>query len=235
VPTSSGWTRPGVVLRAEPARLCQSDGRRSTNGSDDVKLSAMIFLTLDGVYQGPGSPDEDRRGGFERGGWQAAHSDGEIGRVILSAYERADALLLGRVTWAIWETYWPHHDDHPIGRIINALPRHVPSATVTGSTWRNTTLFAGDVEASVRALKAEPGRDLLLQGSGTLLRWLLERDLVDELTVLLYPVGVGDGLRLFPGRGPTHDFALVESRPTPSGVTVQTYRPGGRATFGTMG
>ena len=195
----------------------------------------MIFLSLDGVYQGPGGTDEDRRGGFERGGWQAAHVDEELGSFIRSAYASADALLLGRVTWAIWEPYWPNHDDNPIGHIINVLPKHVPSTSLTDPSWQNTHVISGEVEAAVRVLKAQPGRDLLLQGSGALLRWLLERDLVDELNLVVYPVVVGDGLRLFPERGPTHDLALVGSRATPSGVTIQTYRPTGRATFGTAG
>ena len=199
-----------------------------------MKLTAMVFLTLDGVYQGPGAPDEDRRGGFERGGWQASHSDEEIGDAIRSVYERADAMLLGRVTWEIWEPYWPQHDDHPLGHIINVLPKYVPSTTLRDPTWQNTHVIDGDVEAAVRELKARPGRELLLQGSGALARWLLERDLVDELILLIYPIVLGDGLRLFPEQGQSHDLTLVESRSTPSGVTIQTYRPAGRVSFRTM-
>ena len=199
-----------------------------------MKLTAMLFLTLDGVYQGPGAPDEDRRGGFERGGWQASHSDEEIGDAIRSVYERADAMLLGRVTWEIWEPYWPQHDDHPLGHIINVLPKYVPSTTLRDPTWQNTHVIDGDVEAAVRELKARPGRELLLQGSGALARWLLERDLVDELILLIYPIVLGDGLRLFPEQGQSHDLTLVESRSTPSGVTIQTYRPAGRVSFRTM-
>ena len=111
----------------------------------------------------------------------------------------------------------------------------MPSTTLTDSTWQNTHFLNGDVEAAVRELKAQPGRDMLLQGSGKLLRWLLERDLVDELSLVVYPVIVGDGLRLFPEHGAAHDLELVESRPTPSGITIQTYRPAGRLTFGTLG
>jgi dihydrofolate reductase len=196
-----------------------------------MKLTAMIFLTLDGVYQGPGRPDEDRRGGFERGGWLVSHSDEEVGRFIASVYERADALLLGRVTWQIWEPYWPHHDDNPIGHIINVLPKYVPSTTLRNPTWQNTHVIESDVEATVRELKTKPGRELQVHGSGVLLAWLLERDLVDELNVLLYPIVVGDGLRLFPERGETHDLSLVKSRSTPSGVTILTYRPAGRLAF----
>lgn len=201
-----------------------------------MKLTASEFLSLDGVYQGPGGPDEDRRGGFDRGGWSAPFGDEETARHITSVYERMDAMLLGRKTWEIWAAYWPHHDGgDPVSHGINVLPKYVPSTTLTNPTWQNTHVIAGDVETAVRELKAKPGRDLLLQGSGALLRWLLERDLVDELKLVICPVVVGDGLRLFPERGQTHRLALVESRSTPSGVTLQTYRPAGRATFGTAG
>ena len=201
-----------------------------------MKLTAMVFLTLDGVYQGGGGPDEDRRGGFDRGGWQAPFGDEETGRFITSVYERMDAMLLGRVTWDIWASYWPHHDSgDPISHGINVVPKYVPSSTLKSPTWQNTHVIDGDVEAAVRELKAEPGRDLLLQGSGVLLRWLLERDLVDELHLLIYPVVLGDGLRLFPEKGQTHRLELLDSRVTPAGVMIQTYRPAGRATFGSLG
>jgi dihydrofolate reductase len=200
-----------------------------------MKLTASVMLTIDGVYQGPGGPDEDRRGGFERGGWTAAHTDKEMWPFLTSWFGRADALLLGRVTWEIWEPYWPLHDDNALGHIINALPRYVPSTTLKDPTWQNTHVITGDVEAAVRELKARPGRELQIHGSGVLLRWLLERDLVDELNLRISPVVVGDGLRLFPEHGPTHDLTLVESRALPSGVMIQTYRPNGRAIFGPAG
>ena len=201
-----------------------------------VKLTATMLLTLDGVYQGPGGPEEDRRGGFERGGWVAPHAHEENGRFMTSVYERADALLLGRRTWESFEGYWPHHDEgDPISHGINVLLKYVPSSTLKDPAWQNTHVISGDVEAAVRELKAKPGRELQVHGSGALLRWLLERDLADELNLLLYPVVVGDGLRLFPERGQTHDLTLIESRSLPSGVTLLTYRPAGRATFGTVG
>ena len=114
-----------------------------------MKLTAKIFISLDGVYQGGGGPDEDRRDGFDRGGWQASHADAELGSFITSAYENADAMLLGRVTWSIWEGYWPLHDDNPIGHTINVLPKYVPSTTLTDSTWHNTHFLSGDLEAAV--------------------------------------------------------------------------------------
>ena len=136
-----------------------------------MKLTATMFLTLDGVDQGPGRPDEDRRGGFERGGWLAPRSDGEIGSFITSVYERADALLLGRRTWEIWAGYWPHHDQgDPVSHGINVLPNYVPSTTLRNPTWQNTHVLAGDVEAAVRELKATPGRELQVHGSCGLLR-----------------------------------------------------------------
>ena len=201
-----------------------------------MKLTATEFLTLDGVYQGGGGPDEDRRGGFDRGGWLAPFDDEETGQFITSVYERMDAMLLGRVTYDIWSGYWPdHHGDDPISHGINVLPKHVPSTTLKDPTWQNTHVIDGDVEAAVRELKAQPGRDLLLQGSGVLLRWLLERDLVDELNLVIAPVILGDGLRLFAEKGQTHRMEPVASTVTPAGIMIQTYRPAGRMTFGTLG
>jgi dihydrofolate reductase len=200
-----------------------------------MKLTASMMLTLDGVYQGPGGREEDRRGGFERGGWTASHADKDMGLFLDALFGRADALLLGRATWEIWEPYWPKHDDHPIGHVINALPKYVPSTTLANPTWPNTHVLSGDVEGAIRELKAQPGRELQVHGSGVLLRWLLERDLVDELNLRITPVVVGDGMRLFPEHGPTHDFDLIESRSTSSGVMIQTYRPNGRANLAPSG
>jgi dihydrofolate reductase len=201
-----------------------------------MKLMASMMLSLDGVYQGPGGPDEDRRGGFDRGGWTASHADAEMWPFLVEMFERADALLLGRVTWQIWQPYWPKHDDNEVGHAINTLPKYVPSTTLKdASVWPNTHLLDGDVEAAVRELKARSGGELQVHGSGVLLRWLLERDLVDELNIRLTPVVVGEGMRLFPEGGPTHDFTLVESRSMPAGVTILTYRSAGPATFGRAG
>src|SRR3954451_9305757 len=135
-----------------------------------MKLTASMMLSLDGVYQGPGGPDEDRRNGFDRGGW--TRGDDEVWQFIVATFERADALLLGRRTWQIWQPYWPQHDDNPVGHLINVLPKHVPSMTLTNPDWQNTHVIDGngDVEGAIRALKAAPGRELQLHGSGGLLR-----------------------------------------------------------------
>ena len=211
-----------------------------------MKLTASMMVTLDGVYQGPGGPDEDRSGGFDRGGWTAAYGDEEGWSFLTSYFERADAFLLGRKTFDIWEPFWPLHVvvctscwlvqlTHFEGADGIVLPKYVPSTTRKDSAWQNTHFIDGDLEAAVSELKAKPGRELQVHGSGELLRWLLERDLVDELNLRIYPVIVGDGLRLFPEHGPTHNLELVESRSIPSGVLLQTYRPAGRATFGNAG
>ena len=198
-----------------------------------MKLVATMMLTVDGVYQGPGGSEEDRRAGFDRGGWTARFADEEGWKILTAKFERADALLLGRKTWQIWEPYWPLHDaGDPVSHGINVLPKYVPSTTLKDPTWQNTHVITGDVEAAVRELKAKPGRELQVHGSGELLRWLLERDLVDELNLRIYPIVVGDGLRLFPERGLTHILDLVETLSTKSGVMIQTYRLAGRASFG---
>lgn len=197
-----------------------------------MKLIASMMVSLDGVHQGPGGADEDRRGRFERGGWTAAHGDDESWQFLTELFGRADALLLGRKTWEIFERYWPHHDQgDPVSHGINVLPKYVVSTTLTDPKWQNTHVIKGDVEAAVRELKAKPGRELQLHGSGDLFRWLLERDLIDELNLRIVPVVVGDGMRLFPESGQSHDLTLVDSRTTPAGVTIQTYRLGGRVTF----
>jgi len=201
-----------------------------------MKLTASMMVSLDGVYQGPGGPEEDQRGGFDRGGWTAAYTDEEGWQFLLSMFERADALLLGRRTFEIWQPYWPKHDSgDAVSHGINVLPKYVPSTTLRDPAWQNTHVIGGDVEAAIRELKARPGNEIQLHGSGVLLRWLLERDLVDELNLRLYPVIVGDGLRLFPEQGPTHNLELIDSRTLSSGVSLLTFRTAGRATFGTAG
>lgn len=201
-----------------------------------MKLTATMMLSLDGVHQGPGGPDEDRRNGFERGGWAASSGDDETWRALTAEFERADALLLGRRTYEIFASYWPHHDGgDPVTHGINVLPKYVASTTLANPTWQNSRVISGDLEAAVRDLKAQPGRELQVHGSGQLFRWLLERDLIDELTLRVSPVIVGDGIRLFPEHGQSHAMTLVESRSTPKGVLLQTFRPAGRASFGVAG
>ena len=121
-----------------------------------MKLTATMMVTVDGVYQGPGGPDEDRRGGFDRGGWTAAHADPEMWPFLTSMFERADALLLGRKTWEIWEPYWPHHDSgDPVSHGINVLPKYVPSTTLKDPAWQNTHVIESDLAAVKEAVWQE--------------------------------------------------------------------------------
>jgi dihydrofolate reductase len=201
-----------------------------------MKLTAITMVTVDGVMQGLGGPDEDRRGGFERGGWVAPLFDDEAGTFLNQVYQRADAFLFGRRTYEIfagsWGT-WADTGGNPIWTALNSRPKYVASTTLTDPTWADTTVLSGDVAAAVGELKAKPGGELQVHGSGALIRWLLTNELVDEIILLVCPVVVGQGTRLFPGTGPDAALDLVESRFTPKGVTIQVYRPAGRPRYET--
>jgi dihydrofolate reductase len=195
------------------------------------------MLSIDGVYQGPGGPDEDRRDGFDRGGWVAASFDEAGGEFISEVFRRADALLLGRRTYDIFAGYWPNHADpsDPVANGLNTLPKHVVSTTLTNPQWSNSSVVKSDVVHAVRELKAREGRELQVHGSGQLARFLLDHDLVDRLNLLVFPVIVGAGRRLFPEHGIATGLALEESRTTPSGVAISVYRTRGRPEFRTVG
>jgi dihydrofolate reductase len=185
--------------------------------------------------QGLGGPDEDRRGGFERGGWAIPLFDDEAATFVYDVYQRADAFLFGRRTYEIFAGYWGlmADSDNPIAAALNTRPKYVASTTLTDPQWADTTVLSGDVAAAVGELKAKPGRELQVHGSGNLVRWLLDSDLVDEIILLTYPVVLGQGTRLFPDSGPDTALELVDSRATPSGVTIQVYRPTGRPQYAT--
>jgi dihydrofolate reductase len=199
-----------------------------------MKLTTTTQVSVDGVMQGPGGPEEDERGVFKRGGW--AHFDKESGKAMDEIYTRADAFLFGRVTYEVfagsWGT-WADPGDSPIWTALNTLPKYVASSTLTNPRWVNTTVLSGELAAAVRELKAKPGRELQLHGCGALFCWLLENELVDEINLFIFPVVVGLGTRLFPDTG--RDWALeqVESRATPGGVTIQVYRTAGRPQYQT--
>jgi dihydrofolate reductase len=200
-----------------------------------MKLTTTTQVSVDGVMQGPGGPDEDERGVFERGGW--AHFDDEAGTVMDEIYQRADVFLFGRRTYEIFAGSWGTWDDpgdSPIWTALNTRPKYVASTTPLDPKWANTTVLSGDVAAAVRELKAKAGGELQVHGSGALFRWLLESDLVDEINLFTFPVVVGQGTRLFPDTGPDIALELVGSHAvTPSGVTIQVYRPAGRPQYGT--
>ncbi|WP_424346753.1 dihydrofolate reductase family protein [Kocuria sp. CH-021] len=168
-----------------------------------------LFLTLDGVYQAPGGPDEDRSGGFELGGWQGAYFDDESGATVGAGIERLDALLLGRRTYDIFAGYWPAHDgDEPIAVKFNAVPKFVVSRTLSAPSWQGTTVLR-DVRSEVRALK-DRFDEVHVVGSGDLVSTLLREDLVDRLNLLLYPVVLGSGKRLFGHGSVPAAFTLAE-------------------------
>jgi dihydrofolate reductase len=190
-----------------------------------MKLTTTTQVSVDGVMQGPGGREEDERGVFERGGW--AHFDDEAGAAMDAIYERADAFLFGRRTYETFAASWGSWDDpgdSPIWTALHTNPKYVASSMLTAPSWADTTVLSGDIDAAVRELKAEPGAELQVHGSGELFRWLLEHDLVDEINLFVFPVVIGQGKRLFPGTGPDAALDLVDSRATPAGVTIQVYR-----------
>jgi dihydrofolate reductase len=170
-------------------------------------LAVDLFITLDGVYQAPGGPDEDRSGGFVYGGWQAPYFDDESGAMIGAGIDRLDALLLGRTTYDIFAGYWPNQPDNPIAAKFNAVPKFVASRTLTDASWADTTVVS-DVATEVRALK-DRFDEIHVIGSGALARSLIAADLVDRLNLYLYPVVFGTGKRLFDGTVPAA-FRLAE-------------------------
>ena len=200
-----------------------------------MKLTTTTHVSLDGVMQGLGGADEDRRGGFERGGWALPLFDNEAEAYLAEVYQRADAFLFGRRTYEIFAGYWGAMDpgDNLIAEALNTRPKYVASNTLADPQWADTTVLSGDVVAAVGELKAKPGGELQVHGSGNLVRRLLENHLVDEITLLTYPVVVGQGTRLFPDTGPDTALELVDSRATPIGVTIQVYRPTGRPQYAT--
>src|SRR5207249_6837915 len=168
-----------------------------------MKLTTTTQVSVDGVMQGPGGPEEDERGVFERGGW--AHFDHEAGTLMDEIYQRADVFLFGRRTYEIFAGSWGTWDDpgdSPIWTALNAKPKYVASTTPFDPKWANTTVLSGDVAAAIRELKAKAGGELQVPGSGVLVRWLLDNDLVDEITLFTAPVVVGQGTRLFPEGDP---------------------------------
>ena len=200
-----------------------------------MKLMTMTQVTVDGVMQGNGgASDEDRRSGFERGGWAMGVFDDETMTFINQTYQRADAFLFGRRTYEVFAGYWGAIEErraHPIGVALNQTPKYVASNTLTEPRWADTTVLSGDLAVAIRELKAKPGGELQVHGSGALIRWLLDHDLVDEINLLIVPVVLGQGTRLFPGTGPDIALDLVESRADSKGVMIQVYRPAGRPRY----
>jgi dihydrofolate reductase len=202
-----------------------------------MKLTIMTQVTVDGVVQGNGgASEEDRRNGFERGGWAKGAGDNATRTLITRTYQRAGAFLFGRRTYELFAGSWGATEEmraHPIGVALNQTPKYVASNTLTEPRWADTTVLSGDLAAAIRELKAKPGGELQVHGSGTLIRWLLDNQLVDEITLLIVPVILGQGTRLFPATGPDIALDLAESRADSKGVMIQVYRPAGRPQYAT--
>jgi dihydrofolate reductase len=202
-----------------------------------MELTTITHLSVDGVMQGLGGRDEDRRGGFERGGWALPLFGDDAATFLDEVFQRADAFLFGRRTYEIFAGSWgtgswgANRGDNPISVALNTRPKYVASTTLPDAEWADTAVISGDLAVAVGELKAKPGGELQVHGSGQLVRWLFDNQLVDEIILLTYPVVVGQGTRLFPDTGPDRALDLVESRATASGVTIHVYRPAGRPQY----
>ncbi|MGW7428607.1 dihydrofolate reductase family protein [Streptomyces sp. NPDC054861] len=197
-------------------------------------LSLTQFLSLDGVYQAPGGPDEDRSDGFGQGGWSVPYGDEDFGRFMDGVFRRPSAFLLGRRTYEIFAGHWPRQTDpaNPVASKLNALPKYVASRTLEKADWAGTTVLGGDVIAEVTALKEGTDGEVQMHGSGGLARTLLAHDLIDTLHLLVFPVVLGEGRRLFADGARPTAFRHVEGSTTGSGIAIHTYELAGRPEYG---
>jgi dihydrofolate reductase len=199
-----------------------------------MRLTLHTFLTLDGVLQAPGAPDEDPDGGFSHGGWSFPYDDEVFGTAIAGWFAHASAFLLGRKTYEIFSGYWPKvtDPDDPVASKLNALPKYVASTTLTSAAWPNTVLLGGDVAAETAKLKEQPGDELQVHGSGGLAQTLIEHDLIDEYRLLFFPVHLGSGKKLFRDGAKAAALRLISASTTGSGVIIATYQPAGPVRHG---
>ncbi|MDG4858713.1 dihydrofolate reductase family protein [Streptomyces sp. T-3] len=198
-----------------------------------MKLTLTQFVTLDGVFQAPGGPEEDTSGGFTHGGWSVPYGDEDFGVFMTEVFERADAFLLGRGTYEIFAGHWPKVSGDIVSDKLNALPKYVASTTLKSVDWNNSHLIgADDLAKDVTALKEQDGREVQLHGSGNLARSLFEHDLIDTVHLLTFPVALGSGKRLFAEGGLPAAFTLAQSRTTSTGVVISTYELKGRPEYG---
>jgi dihydrofolate reductase len=205
-------------------------------GTAIMKLTTNTQVSVDGVMQANGGRNPILDPGMERGGWARPLFDSEAMTFVDQAYQRADAFLFGRRTYDLFAGYWgamAYPGSGPIADALNSRPKYVASTTLTDPKWADTTVLSGDLAAAITKMKVKPGGELQVHGSGALTRWLLENDLVDEMILLVCPVVVGQGARLFPDSGPDLALDLVESRAFPKGITLQVYRPSGRPQYAT--
>ena len=191
-----------------------------------MEIVVTEFISLDGVVQAPGGPDEDPEGGFAHGGWQMAYGDEALGQAIDRGTQQADAFLFGRKTFELWVGHWPNFPDEPFGKVVNPTPKHVVSDTLAESdiTWGPTSLIRGaDLVPAVEALRAAPGRDCVVWGSSGLVQSLLDHDLVDRLHLYVSPVVLGGGKTIYGSGGGLRAFELAECDRTPAGMLLTRY------------
>jgi dihydrofolate reductase len=200
-----------------------------------MKLTVMTFVTLDGVYQGPGSPDEDTTDGFTRGGWMVPHMDQTFVARATSWLEQAGALLLGRRTYEAFAEAWPQNTDpdDPFAERMNSLTKYVAPQSLSRTPWTPAVVLSGDVVAQVAELKAQPGGELQVHGSGRLARSLLVAGLVDEVRLVISPAVLGQGRRLFGDDGPALGMRVADHTVTPGGLTILELEATGPAAFAT--
>jgi dihydrofolate reductase len=190
------------------------------------KIVAFISVSLDGVMQAPGRPDEDMRGGFDHGGWAIPYSDSVMASIAGQSMANTGGILLGRRTYEDFFSFWPNRTDNPFTDVLNNTPKYVASTTLEAPLpWMNSTLLKGDAAESVARIKQESGKDLVILGSGELIRSLMPRILVDEYILLIHPLVLGSGQRLFADGGSFTALRLVDSKTTTAGVVIATYQP----------
>ena len=193
------------------------------------KIIVLSFVTLDGVMQGPGGPTEDTRGNFTYGGWTVPYFDDFLGKTMLEQMSRPFDLLLGRKTFEIFASYWPHQESP-----INEATKYVATNTLTKHEWSKSVFLNGDVVEKIKKLKQQDGPELQVHGSGNLIQALLERDLVDEFWLKIFPVTLGMGKRLFDKGTIPASYTLVESKSSPSGVIIATFKRAGEVKTGSF-
>jgi dihydrofolate reductase len=199
------------------------------------KLVVGTFVTVDGVMQAPGGPDEDREGGFEHGGWSFHYWDDVMGQMIGEWTLQAGALLLGRKTYEIFAAHWPHvGGDDPVAAKLNSVPKYVASRTLDEVTWNNSTLLADDVAEAVARLKEEEGGEIQVTGSGDLIQTLIEHDLVDEYRLWVFPLVLGEGKRLFARGTIPAALKLVDTKTSTTGVAIHIYERAGEVQHGSF-
>lgn len=200
------------------------------------KIITTTFVTLDGVMQAPGGPEEDNSNGFKQGGWMANYGDDIVGNTINGFMALPFELLLGRRTYDIFASYWPNADkDHTVAKPFNATKKYVVSHKPVELSWNNSILVTGDVAAELRKLKEMDGPDLWVHGSGNLIQTLLKNDLVDRMYVWTFPVTTGPGKRLFDDGAQPRGFSLTDFKVTKTGAIIATYEPAGPLKTGTIG